>query len=59
MREVGIGVAAGGAEMAAGAAGGGEDADDAGSGVAAGGARGGANADDIPGYQQSAAESHA
>ena len=46
MREVGTGVAAGGAEMAVGAAGGGEDADDAGSGVAAGGARGGVNADD-------------
>ena len=53
MREVGRGVAAGGAEMAVGAAGGGEDADDAGSGVAVGGvemaagvARGGWNADD-------------
>ena len=46
MREVGRGVAAGGAEMAVGAVGGGGDADDAGSGVAAGGARGGVNADD-------------
>ena len=45
VREVGKGVAAGGAEMAAGAAGGGENADDAGSGVAAGAARGGVNAD--------------
>ena len=45
MREVGNGVAAGGAEMAAGVAGGGENADDAGSGVAAGAARGGVNAD--------------
>ena len=53
MREVGGGVAAGGVEMAAGAARGGGNADDAGSGVAAGvvemaagAARGGGNADD-------------
>ena len=45
VREVGNGVAAGGAEVAAGAAGGGEDADGSGSGVAAGAARGGVNAD--------------
>ena len=53
MREVGGGVAAGGVEMAVGAARGGGNADDAGSGVAAGGAEmavgaagGGENADD-------------